>query len=273
MRIPSILAAASLAAGLLVGAAPAYAAQPAVGDCLDLPVTAKWFDNFVIGTLVDCEAPHNSEVFHLGAYPDDWGAPSTEKERIGDYGQFTSRLCPYTTLNAYLEAGGLEPKMILDRFYTTAVPPTDEAWEAGDRTVQCVVYALSGPWGKDKPTAWTGTIPERVLAEGWKPFALCSKAMPKSGTDSGNPPFRCTKPSQWIAIGRATNLTGAAGRPFPGQQIQAQADRRCAKEAKGFIKGKAKAFAAVESQEMWEQGIREAVCYIPLQNWNGKSVA
>ena len=73
MRVPALLASLALAAGLLVGvSAPAYA-DPALGDCLDMPVGVSPFDPLVTGTSVDCEAPHNGEVFGLGDYPADPG--------------------------------------------------------------------------------------------------------------------------------------------------------------------------------------------------------
>ena len=83
-------------------------------------------------------------------------------------------------------------------------------------------------------------------------------------------------PRHWIggervASADAFDLTGTPGNPFPGAAIQKQADAKCAKAAKGFIKGKkVKPFAAVETKQNWDDGIRSALCYIPLNNWNGK---
>ena len=265
----SIGASCALAAGLLVGVTtPATAAEPAVGECLDLPRTSPWYLPFSLGDSVDCEAPHNSEVFHIAEYPADWGAPSTEIERIKDF-SFQFEMCPYQTFNTWLESGGVEPPMISTRLYTNAVPPNDAEWEAGSRAVRCVMYAISGPFGKDLPTAWTGTFFEKVEASGWKEFALCTrKGKPKSGKDLA--PFRCRKNNQWVGVARIFDVKGTAGNPYPGPQVQRNADRACVKAVRGFTTGKkVKPYAWLEPKDMWDEGFREAVCYVPLKNWNG----
>ena len=272
MRVPALLASLALAAGLLVGvSAPAYA-DPALGDCLDMPVGVSPFDPLVTGTSVDCEAPHNGEVFGLGDYPADWGKPSQERQRLEDFG-WIFEVCPFEMLNMYKESAGAPAIMLADRFFLKAAAPTDAEWEAGDRTVRCVVMALAGAPGQEKLTAWTGSIPDKLTSSaGIKEFARCTPAQPKSGRD--NAIAQCKSAKNWIGVNYAFDLTGTPGNPFPGPAIQKQADAKCAKAAKGFIKGKkVKPFAAVETKQNWDDGIRSALCYIPLNNWNGKGAA
>ena len=272
MRVPALLASLALSAGLLVGAsAPAYA-DPAMGECLDMPIGVSPFDPLVAGTSVDCAAPHNGEVFGLGDYPADWGKPSEERERLEDFGWIFG-VCSFDMLNAYKESAGAPALMVPDRFFIKATAPTDAEWEAGDRTVRCVVMALAGAPGKERLTAWTGSIPDKLKkVAGIKEFARCTPALPKSGRD--NAIAQCKTAKNWIAVNYAFDLTGTSSRPFPGPAIQKQADAKCAKAAKGFIKGKkVKPFAAVESKQAWDDGIQSATCYIPLNSWNGKGSA
>ena len=76
--------------------------------------------------------------------------------------------------------------------------------------------------------------------------------------------------AQMRKYGFGSYLNGGNTAPY-GQK---QADAKCAKAAKGFIKGKkVKPFAAVETKQNWDDGIRSALCYVPLNNWNGKGAA
>ena len=272
MRVPSLLASLALVAGILVGAhSPAYA-DPAVGDCLDMPVGGDPFDPLVSGTSVDCDAPHDGEVFGLGEYPGDWGKPSAERQRLEDFG-WLFQVCSFQMLNEYKESAGAAPIMVNDRFFIKAGAPSDAAWEAGDRTVQCIVFTLAGPAGRERMTAWTGSIPDKLkTSAGIREFARCTPAKPKSGTD--NAIAQCIGAKNWIGVTRVFELKGTPAAKFPGPAIQKDADTKCAKAAKGFIKGKKVVpFGAVESQQAWNDGIKEAVCYIPLNNWNGKGAA
>jgi hypothetical protein len=269
MRAVSFLASLALAAGFLVGAsAPAYAA-PAVGECLDMPANTNPFDPLVTGTSVDCEAPHNGEVFALAEYPADWGKPSEERERLDDFGWLFAT-CPFAALDEYKQSAGAPGLMIPDRFFFKAGAPTDAEWEAGDRTVRCIVTALVGAPGREKMTAWTGSIPNLLgTPAGIREFARCTPGQPKSGRR--NAIAACSTAKNWVAVNYAFDLTGSPGKPFPGPAIQKQADAKCVKAIRGFVKGKkVKPFAAVETKRDWDEGLRSAVCYIPFNNWNGK---
>lgn len=269
MRIPAIIATLALAAGVLVGAAAPASADPAVGECLDMPVGGNPFDPLVTGTPVECAAPHNGEVFGLAAYPADWGKPSESRERLDDF-SWLFQVCSFSMLNEYKESAGAPPLMINDRLFVKAGAPTDGEWEAGDRTVRCVVFALAGAPGREKMTAWTGTIPSKLATPvGIREFARCTPARPKSGAD--NTIAVCKSAKSWVGVARVFDLKGTPAKKFPGPAIQKSADAKCAKEARGFTKGKGvKPFGVVEPKQMWDEGIKEAVCYIPLNNWNGK---
>lgn len=269
MRTTAMLASLALAAGVLVGAAaPAYA-DPAVGDCLDMPANSGPFDPLVTGTAVECDAPHNGEVFGLAEYPADWGKPSEEREQLEDFG-WVNQVCSFNSLDEWLMESGAPQLSISTRLFLKAGAPSDEAWEAGDRTVQCIVFAMSGPFGRERMTAWSGAMAAKLgTPEGVKFFARCSKAKPLSGKD--NAIYECKSAKQWVGVARVFNLKGTpAGKKFPAPATQKDADAKCAKAAKKFVKGKAKAFGAVEPRFMWDEGFKEAVCYLPLQSWNGK---
>ena len=268
MRIPALISSVALMAAVLVGAsAPAYA-DPAVGECLDMPVGGDPFDPLVTGTPVECAAPHNGEVFGLAEYPDGWAKPS-EEPMIRD-GAWQEEVCPLDELDAWLVPGSL-PSLPL-RILTKVGVPSDAAWEEGDRTVRCVAFALTGPYGKEKMSAWTGTIPDKLTTtDGLKFFATCAKAKPVSGSDD-NAPYVCKTKKQWIAVTVAP-IKGKPGKPYPGGALQKSADRACTKAAKPFIEGKAKPLGIVVSKFLWDLGLKEAHCYIPLNSWNGKSAA
>ena len=269
MRVPALLASLALAAGLLVGVSAPASAAPAIGDCLDLPSGGDPFDPLVPGTPADCDASHDGEIYGLGEYPADWGKPSDERERLGSF-SWTFEVCPFEMFDQYKQSAGAPGLMIPDRFFIKATAPTDAEWEAGDRTVRCIAFALVGALGKETMTPWTGTIPDKLkTTAGIQEFARCTPALPKSGRD--NAIAQCKTAKNWIGVNYAFDLTGTPGNPYPGPAIQKQADAKCAKAAKGFIKGKkVKPFAAVETKQNWDDGIRAATCYVPLNNWNGK---
>ena len=265
MRVPALLASLALAAGLLVGVSAPAQAAPAVGDCVTLP-GGDPFDPLKAGTVVDCETSHNGEVFSVGEYPADWGKPSDEADRMRDFA-WQEEVCPLTALDAWLTSGPL-PSLPL-RIYAKPGAPSDAEWEAGDRTIRCLVFALTGPYGKEKLSAWTGTMPDKLTTtDGLKFFATCAKTKPVSGSDN-NAPYVCRSSNQWIAV-TVTQIKGSPGKPYPGPALQKSADSACAAKAKPFLKGKSKPLGVVVSKFLWDRGLKEALCYIPLNNWNGK---
>lgn len=270
MRIPALIASVALITGVLVGASASAQAAPVVDDCVDLPVGGDPFDPYTGGTVVDCEAPHNGEIYGVADYPADWGAPSTEEERIRDFA-WQESVCSFQALDEWLTSDGAPLPMIPTRIYNKAAVPSDAEWEAGDRTVRCIAYALTGPYGREKLSVWTGTIPTKMTtSEGVKFFAYCSKAKPVSGS-SKNSPYECRSAKQWVGVG-FVGLKGKPGAKFPGPKLQKSADKQCVTASKGFITGKVKPLGVVVSKSLWDRGVKEAICYIPLGNWNGKAV-
>lgn len=276
MRVPALLCSLALGAGLLVGAtAPAYAA-PAKGDCVNLPTTGNPFDVRKPGKAVDCAKPHSGQIWRLTDYPKDWGKPSTET-RVDDV-DWQEKVCGYDRFEKWLSSGGAPKEMIPLRVQTKVAVPTDKEWRAGKSKVRCIAFALTGDFGKETLSTWKGTIPRLLATEaGVRFFADCAKRKPVSGS-SDNAPFQCSKPKkQWIAVGFVP-ITGEPGDPYPGAALQSSADAKCSSMAKKFIvkssRAKTKPLGIVLSKFLVETiGIKEAMCYVPLSTWNGRSKA
>jgi Septum formation len=79
--------------------------------------------------VVDCEEPHDNEVYHLFDAPGGAGYPGdqeiatvTEQGCLGAFDAYVGK--PYT-----------ESSLLI-----LPIPPTEASWEAGDREVVCAVY-------------------------------------------------------------------------------------------------------------------------------------
>ena len=79
--------------------------------------------------VVDCDEPHDNEVYHLfdapggAAYPGDQEIASvTEQGCLGAFEAYVGR--PYT-----------ESSLLI-----LPIPPTEASWDAGDREVVCALY-------------------------------------------------------------------------------------------------------------------------------------
>lgn len=118
-----------LALAIVVAACSGNVFDLEVGQCFNDPDS---FDEVANVDIVDCEEPHDNEVYHLfdladGDYP---GTTAVEGEAI----------------DGCLEA--FEP--FIGREYATSqfevryLYPTPETWDDGDREIVCAVFDLSG---------------------------------------------------------------------------------------------------------------------------------
>ena len=255
-------AALALAAGLIV-APPVSADEPAVavGDCLVTPADAVWDPKSEVAPA-DCTGLHNLEVAYVGTYPEDLPAPSEASYESLYDAQDT--MCPYDKVSYYDTAPGIT--IVLMTGHTFKVP-TDAEWQAGDRTVRCVVLVFGL---KGTGQSWSGSLPELLKAGKVLPFLGCATAKPSiiSTWEYG----KCTKPSQWLILKGAPIKATATAKPFPGAKVIAEAKAICGKLAKSFTKKGIKVtfMSPVQPKKYWDQGAHFVDCLIPYGNWSGK---
>ncbi len=100
-----------------------------VGQCFDDPES---FEEVSDVPIVDCEEPHDNEVYHLfdladGDYP---GADTVESQAIDG--------C-LATFDSFVGHDYATSELDVRYLY-----PTEETWNDGDREVVCALFDLSG---------------------------------------------------------------------------------------------------------------------------------
>lgn len=251
-----LLAAAALVAASLVGT-PALAEEPVpeVSDCLI--VDDPW-NSWSTYSIVDCAESHNSEVYEVVAYPADLGAPSslTDEEAwaIGDE-------CSSETFDAWLGSEEVFLPMKVWSWFITL--PSDEQWDAGNRSVLCRTIR---PTPSYDALSYTGALPELFASTPVFDWLSCTKKAPKSGKD--NPTAACTSKSTWLLLGGA-RVKGKVTSKYP-KDLQKAADKACAKNVKRYGKKGTKGVAALLSKAHVSNDSIYAECFIPVAGWNGK---
>lgn len=100
-----------------------------VGQCFDNPES---FDEVSNVDIVDCDEPHDNEVYHVFDLPDGDYPGVDAAETIADDGCITAFESfvgsPYTT-------SGLDIQYLY---------PSPDTWDDGDREVVCALFALDG---------------------------------------------------------------------------------------------------------------------------------
>jgi hypothetical protein len=104
-----------------------------VGDCYQDPDETEFVTEL---TLVDCDAPHDNEIYAFGLYPADDGAPFPDEETLDE---FTDEYCT----EVFEEYVGIAYEDSI--YYITYLQPTESSWEDGDREVVCILYDQDGP--------------------------------------------------------------------------------------------------------------------------------
>lgn len=113
--------------GAIVGAGDLAGDEIAVGDCIELPDASV--EEFTTLLGVPCGDPHDAEVHHVyeladGDFPDDDTLfASVEDECLPAFDEYTGA--------SFDES----PELSIGWF-----APTREAWDAGDRLINCYVY-------------------------------------------------------------------------------------------------------------------------------------
>ncbi|TVR36596.1 MAG: septum formation family protein [Nitriliruptor sp.] len=124
--------AGSAVAVLVLGcSSPGNVFSVAPGDCFDDPDNAV--DEISDVPLVDCEEPHDNEVYAVveledGDYPGDEAVLNRAQDTCLDAFE------PYVS----------EPYATSELFATWLVP-TEGSWSEGDREVVCVLFDADGP--------------------------------------------------------------------------------------------------------------------------------
>ncbi len=106
-----------------------------VGDCLDWPGGRD--DEVELFDSVDahpCVEPHDLEVFATVEYPSAQGVPYPGDEWITDFG-FDECL---TSFEPYVGA----PYSVVPDIDITIFWPSEESWEADDRTIHCLLFPI-----------------------------------------------------------------------------------------------------------------------------------
>lgn len=118
-------------ASLLVAACGQAALLVDEGQCFDNPDGRSEIVTNV--DIVDCDDPHDNEMYAVVAYPDQGSHPGDDVIR-----DFADETC-IQRFEEFVGFDYLASELDLGYFW-----PTDESWDAGDRTVQCFVFELDG---------------------------------------------------------------------------------------------------------------------------------
>ncbi|MBM3687213.1 MAG: hypothetical protein FJW85_09465 [Actinobacteria bacterium] len=255
-------------ASLPVAASADTAPRAAQGDCLTVTditsVTSA-------AESVACSQSHNAEIFRIGTAPDSTGLPSQAFVTAQQLNTMCAASEATTALAEALDHLGIPAATIPTRVYLSVLLPTDEQWNAGTRTVQCIVGVTSDD-ADLLPVAqsWTGSAAQKTASEGAGWLLACLPTEPSTGTTL--PTRACTSPS-WAMVDAGRDVEGTAGTPYPGSALQAAADAVCRPIAEEWTAPDNRAdlqFAAVlPPQEAWDVGVHVTSCWIPLAAWSG----
>lgn len=103
-----------------------------VGDCYQEPDATEFVTEL---RLVDCDEPHDNEIYAFGQYPADDNDEFPTDEELDD---FSNEFCT----EAFEEYVGIPYADSL--YFITYLQPTEESWEDGDREVVCILYDQDG---------------------------------------------------------------------------------------------------------------------------------
>lgn len=269
IRWAAATAVAALLGSLLVtGTAQGEVSTPAtaiVGECVDVEGQSSLY---VGSQSVDCATSHDAEVFAVTTAPDDLGVPSEVFLTFQQLNELCTPPGGVSVQPALMSYLGLEEITLPLRIGFAAALPTDDQWRTGDRTVRCLMTLET--IATDLSTsaqAWTGRAPQKVSTEGVGWLAWCALTQPVSGSFTTSSP--CLG-DRWMLVNEAVAVSGEAGDPYPGEQLQAVADQACVAPTRPWQTGGAgDLIAALVPRFEWLAGARAAQCWIPFSQWNG----
>lgn len=123
------------ASGEITDAGNLTANELRVGDCLDWPGSGSdEVETFSSVKAIPCAAAHDLEVYHLASYPAASDAAFPGDDAITEYGLDACHV-------AFADYVGEAWEMVPDLDYTLFWPTT-ESWDAGDRTIQCLLMHI-----------------------------------------------------------------------------------------------------------------------------------
>ncbi|MFM8774605.1 MAG: septum formation family protein, partial [Actinomycetota bacterium] len=253
---------------LPVAASADTAPRAAKGDCLSVTditsVTSA-------AESVACSQSHNAEIFRIGTAPDSTGLPSQAFVTAQQLNTMCTASEATTALAEALDHLGIKGATIPTRMYLSVLLPTDAQWNAGTRTVQCIVGVTSdNADGLATAQSWTGAAAQKTASEGAGWLLACLAAAPSTGTTL--PTQSCT-PTSWTLVDGGTSVTGSAASPYPGATLQAAADDVCRPIAESWTAPAKRAglqFSAVlPPEDAWSAGVHVTSCWIPFSSWDG----
>jgi hypothetical protein len=246
----------------VVALAPAaQAAPPAPGTCWAYNV--KQAEQRASGSAVECAANHTAETFFVGTLGSNFPDPTKVSTRV--IGREFARNCTIQRMNSYLGVSqGLPLRTRVFMFL-----PNAAQWQAGERWVRCDVALRTGL----ELEKLRGPLPELVAAS---PVSTLQYCTPSVGFIAWPDPVRtraqrCNAPKkQWILVG--TPQLGEPAAKFPGQRVSERRARdRCAKFRDTYPGEKTKAdrnwFYSYPTSVGWDRGERNALCWVPLQQY------
>ncbi|MEX0953111.1 MAG: septum formation family protein [Nitriliruptoraceae bacterium] len=142
MRVRTTIVALAVGALVLVacGEDEGNVFELTTGQCFDDPEVVD--GNVRDVPIIDCEQPHDNEVFALVELP---GGDHPGTEVISDE-------AGTSCLDMFPGYVGVDYDS--SEYYASFITPSENSWQAGDRTVICYLYGLDGPLeGSSRGTA------------------------------------------------------------------------------------------------------------------------
>lgn len=256
------VAGVGLLSSLLIAPAAQAESGPQVGDCFDYS-DREAAQRITSSPKVDCATKHRGETFFVGSLAANFPPPRRVKPKSAT--REALRNCTTARMNAYLGLTDSFPT----RFKITAHFPSQTDWAAGARWVRCDLTLRSGTGTE----TWAGTAPALVAAGPRATFNFCA---PSVGYLNWPDPSRknaqrCKSPKkQWILV--AQKLVGKANSRYPGQRaIDRRAQAKCKPLRNTYPGGLPVArrgwFYIYPTAAGWARGEREAMCWVPLQQY------
>lgn len=245
---------AVLVTGALVGAVPAQAASPVVGQCLTYNRTDAT-KALSPAAAVDCAGPHTAETFYVGTAKGGFARPSkaTAPQLLAESGP-----CTENRMNTYI---GNSERTLPSRFLPVLMLPTDAQWQAGERWMRCDVVLQGGT----QLARTTGTAAALVAANPPTQFDFCTLGEPNARNTAAYP---CNKAKKnWIKV--LDQDLGGPGSRFPGSSVENRTRHLCEKQGKKWDAGQKWPgwWAIWPTSVGWKEGRRSAQCFVPYQQY------